>query len=86
MLHFHFSFIYQWHYINLAIDSIFKQNISLLKKFPIFVEPEVSLLCSQERSTGCCPEPDNVVVLYFFMTLFNIIQDIKLICHVLCMV
>jgi hypothetical protein len=30
----------------------------LVKKFPAFVEPQVSLLSLQESSTGLCPELD----------------------------
>jgi hypothetical protein len=30
----------------------------LAKKFPSFIEPEVSLPYSQEPATGPCPEPD----------------------------
>jgi hypothetical protein len=35
-----------------------KPAAQLLKNFATFMEPRISLLCSQEPSTGPYPEPD----------------------------
>jgi hypothetical protein len=34
------------------------QSLSCLRNFLRFIEPEGSLLCSQEPTTDICPEPD----------------------------
>jgi hypothetical protein len=40
------------------MESSLEANSHLAKKFPTFMEPDGSLLCSQEPTTGLCPGID----------------------------
>jgi hypothetical protein len=53
-------------------------SLSWPKNFPLYMEPEISLLCPQEPTTGSYPHPDessphNHVAYLLFKIHFNII-------------